>query len=202
MMRYIIYKITNLINNRYYIGRHAAKNIDDGYMGSGIGIKNAISKYGRKNFKKEILAEATSQEELWKLEEQYVTKEVVDDPLSYNQVGGGKSYLNGLKQSDPEKFFEHQRKAATRLAELTVHCRTKEWHAKGGAASRKIINARNKYRLVTNEGEELFLDGNTFKQVCKERGWNYNTLSWSIALGKRRPIQKGPLTGFYVERLA
>ena len=49
-MHYIIYKITNQINGKYYIGRHATKDVNDSYMGSGIGIKNAIAKYGVENF--------------------------------------------------------------------------------------------------------------------------------------------------------
>jgi hypothetical protein len=35
-MYYIIYKITNNINGRYYIGRHATKDINDSYMGKHI----------------------------------------------------------------------------------------------------------------------------------------------------------------------
>lgn len=41
-MHYTIYKITNQINGKYYIGRHATKDVNDSYMGSGIGIRNAI----------------------------------------------------------------------------------------------------------------------------------------------------------------
>lgn len=51
-----IYKTTNLLNGKFYIGKrvYRAKD-DDWYLGSGIYLNRAIKKYGRINFKKEII---------------------------------------------------------------------------------------------------------------------------------------------------
>jgi hypothetical protein len=115
-MHYIIYKITNLVNEKYYIGRHATKNINDSYMGSGVGIKNAIKKYGIEKFIKEIIATANSAEELWNLEKAIVNETVVKDPQSYNNAYGGKHYLHGLKEHDYAAFIAHQRRAGQQYA--------------------------------------------------------------------------------------
>ena len=58
----IIYKTTNLVNGKIYIGQD--KNNNPNYYGSGKLLKLAIKKYGKKNFKKEILEECTSIDEL------------------------------------------------------------------------------------------------------------------------------------------
>jgi group I intron endonuclease len=49
----VIYKTTNLINGKQYIGKD--KNNDPKYFGSGVEIKQAIKEYGKHNFKKEII---------------------------------------------------------------------------------------------------------------------------------------------------
>ena len=54
-MHYTIYQTTNLVNSKYYLGKHITKNPNDRYLGSGPKLKNAIKKYGRKSFIKNIL---------------------------------------------------------------------------------------------------------------------------------------------------
>jgi len=50
----IIYKTTNLLNGKIYVGHHYTS-ANDGYYGSGIHIKRSINKYGKENFKRETL---------------------------------------------------------------------------------------------------------------------------------------------------
>lgn len=53
MLESVVYCTTNLINGKKYIGSDS--NNDKYYYGSGINLKKAIKKYGKSNFRKEIL---------------------------------------------------------------------------------------------------------------------------------------------------
>ena len=99
---FYVYKITNLINNKYYIGKRKCNcNItDDTYMGSGIAIQQALKKYGKDNFKKEILAVVESEEKAFEMEADLLTTEHVNDPFCYNLREGG---LGGWSHAEDTK---------------------------------------------------------------------------------------------------
>lgn len=87
---YYIYRITNLVNAKTYIGQHKYKKLDDSYMGSGKLIKLAIKKYGIENFKKEILEFNIPTVELandW--EQMYILFERAKGKSEYNIANGG-----------------------------------------------------------------------------------------------------------------
>lgn len=88
-MYYLIYKITNNVNNKIYIGKHQTKNKNDGYMGSGRILKRAIEKYGLDKFTKEILFECNSLEEMNEKEAEIVDEEFVARLDTYNVKLGG-----------------------------------------------------------------------------------------------------------------
>ena len=58
----IIYKTTNNINDKIYVGQDAIN--DPSYFGSGLILERAIKKYGIHNFRKEILEHCSSKQQL------------------------------------------------------------------------------------------------------------------------------------------
>jgi group I intron endonuclease len=90
-MRYFIYQITNLKNNRFYIGQHRCDGefLDSNYYGSGTAIVRAVKKHGIQNFKREVLVECTSEAALNFMESVYVGMELVNDKKCYNLKTGG-----------------------------------------------------------------------------------------------------------------
>lgn len=90
-----VYKIVNIVSNKYYIGIHSFPKsnnltpLNDGYWGSGIEIRKAINSEGRKNFRKEIIGVFKTRAEIVEKEKELVTIELVRDPNCYNMILGG-----------------------------------------------------------------------------------------------------------------
>ena len=89
-MSWCIYRITNLINGKTYIGQHKYKKLDDSYMGSGKILKQAIKKHGIENFKKEILYSRIQYKETADNMERFaIAKERAIGKAEYNLADGG-----------------------------------------------------------------------------------------------------------------
>jgi hypothetical protein len=102
MKYYTIYKITNKINGKFYIGKHITENLFDDYMGSGKLIKKAIQKYGIHNFQKDILKIYDNEHDMNIAETLLID---LKDNRSYNiQPGGigGWKYVNENNLSNNE----------------------------------------------------------------------------------------------------
>ena len=94
-MFHIIYKITNLVNNKIYIGAHSTECIDDSYMGSGHALNRAKRKYGIENFKKDILFVYATAEEMYMKESEIVTESFC--ALKNNKTNDGRKLANPKK---------------------------------------------------------------------------------------------------------
>ena len=90
-MNHYVYKITNNINGKIYVGKRSCKCSieDDTYFGSGIALKSAIKKYGKENFSKTIIIICESSEEAYEIESVIVNVDFIKLEDTYNLCGGG-----------------------------------------------------------------------------------------------------------------
>lgn len=97
-MHHYVYRITNTVNGKQYIGQHSSEKSfhEDYYYGSGTLILKALKKYGRSNFTKEIIGEYDTKEEALEVEFDEIEKaKAYDNPNYYNiSKGGQKGAVN------------------------------------------------------------------------------------------------------------
>jgi hypothetical protein len=104
-MKYIVYKITNTINGKYYIGVHKTNDINDDYFGSGVYLKRAIAKHGKEFFNKSILHIFDNSVDAFNKEKELVV--VSEDSYNLKEGGcGGFDHINNV-DNNPHHTTEH-----------------------------------------------------------------------------------------------
>ena len=104
-MYYSVYKTTNLVTNEYYVGVHKTPDLNDRYFGSGTLISLSIQKYGKKNFRKEILFIFENESDAYLKEGQIVDEKMIADPRCLNVRTGG-LWNQGIKEELRKKMRE------------------------------------------------------------------------------------------------
>ena len=135
----VIYKITNLINDMIYIGQDS-KNRNT-YYGSGVLIKRAIKKYGKANFKREILEHCNTKEEL-NSREVFWIKELNSKEIGYNICSGGQ----GQNTDEVKERFSKSRRGVNNV----MYGKTRPDSVK------EAISKANKGRTWTDEQRQSF----------------------------------------------
>lgn len=152
-MFYTIYKVTNNLDGKFYIGKHQTKDLDDAYMGSGKWLKRAIYHHGLENFTKEILFIFDNEEEMNRKEAELVTEEFVKENTNYNLCPGGKGgwgYINSEYHSIESRselgrlggFANRDKLSEESLNRIFAGCK------KGGAASTHNFHEANRKRKL------------------------------------------------------
>ena len=92
-----IYKTTNLINNKIYVGQKKSREfLGNKYLGSGLYLKRAIKKYGKENFSVVMLVACNSKEELDINERYWISYfNSADTKIGYNLTEGGEGNNGG-----------------------------------------------------------------------------------------------------------
>lgn len=117
---YIVYKTTNIINNKFYIGIHKTKDINDDYYGSGVCINAAIQKYGKQNFKREILHVFSNRKDAIRKEIELVTEDLVENPMCYNVNLGGRGGFHHIRKQNKHTSCKGRRVIHNKLINKTT----------------------------------------------------------------------------------
>jgi|688.fasta_scaffold10912_6 group I intron endonuclease len=133
----IIYKITNTVNGKIYIGQTTRRlktrwngHISRSYSKSGSPLHAAIKKYKKENFTIEIIKKCSSREELNEEEIRLIQEHNSLAPNGYNIMKGG-SY-NITKKEKKKQTVEHTQKIREKFLLRKEEMRelsSKEWVA-------------------------------------------------------------------------
>lgn len=156
-MYHYTYKTTNLINGKYYLGMHSTNNLNDGYLGSGVILWKAINKYGKENFKLEILSFYNNRKELKNKEAELITEQILIDPMCMNLAVGGNNgfdYINDKRKKNPEydKWFRNLQ--GSKMKQYHKEGKIRYDTFTGKQHSKKSKNKMRKSALGKHEGSK------------------------------------------------
>lgn len=124
---YTVYLTINNINEHFYYGVHKTKTPNDKYLGSGKLLKDAIQKYGIKNFSKHILFEFDNKQDAYDMETILVTNKTVTNRNCYNIKLGGIGGFDAAYNSEGYKVRNikvKQSHAYRVISRITTNCIT------------------------------------------------------------------------------
>lgn len=200
----LVYCTTNIINNKKYIGRQKDETRKH-YYGSGTALINAIKKYGKHNFKKEILISGiTDNKELMDIE-----KYLIDfycartDRNYYNLIDGGPSSgLIGYKWTEDQKKKNWESKKRSYLnkernqkisEKLTGRILSEETKKKISSSKKGVFNISLGLPVVRLDLEGNFIAiHNSISQACRDICINEQGAGNIVSVCKNnRPIAYG-----------
>jgi hypothetical protein len=186
---HFIYKTTNILSGKYYIGMHSTDNLEDGYLGSGRRLKYSINKYGVDNHIREILEFCDSRESLKQREKDVVNLNEIAKEECMNMCVGGEGRVFSIEES---------RKGAITTNNLRKELsKDDEWFNKlcdNIKLSLKRINFNHKTfegKTHSKESKELISEKMKNKGIGKTNS-QYNTC-WVTKDGTNKKIKKEDL---------
>lgn len=181
----VIYKTTNLINGKAYVGRDYYNN--PAYFGSGLILQNAIRKYGKENFKKEILEHCRTTNHLNVREKFWIGYlKTVCRGIGYNIAEGGtggNTFSNQpshrkkeIRKRLSEAFYrmvsnpsEKYKNRGIKISQTKTGCKFSSRHRKNLSLSHKGLPAWNKGKtdVKSSEAKKLKIDEITTALIVK-----------------------------------
>lgn len=191
-MYYIVYKTTNLINNKIYVGIHKQPTLKfDGYLGSGLLLNRAINNIGRDNFIRELLFSYNTLDESRSKEKEIVNEDFCKREDTYNiSIGGtGGNTMAGYTQKEKQAVYDKQK---TTYFANGSNIYEGEKLLKAQENMRKIrIQPDNKGKVHTEEQNRNH--SNNIKGRIAITNWSENRKIWP-----HEEIPEGWEKGFYL----
>jgi len=185
-----VYKTTNKINDKFYYGIHRTNKLEDGYLGSGAALREAIRKYGKDIFRKEIIKFFKSEEELIIFEEELVTEKLVQARECYNLVLGGGKRGEAFKKMWASPVGERLReKYSKEFSGYNNPDFKKSWQPKYDEVKPFVMNLIKETSLP-----DMYLN----KQIKTKYGYSFKfwrLLSYYESIGELNPKTKKEISG-------
>jgi len=196
-----IYKTTNLINGKVYIGK-SEKEFTTEYLGSDVLLSKAIEKYGKENFKVELIEECDTNDTLNDREKFWIKEYMGDNCYNIAEGGSGGNTLG----NHPNKKA-HYKSISKKISEtlkghtVSIERRKKQSKSHTGWFKRLSEDEQNAYReKLSKKLKDVYKDGHHSKgksltdehkeklsKKAKENGFGGDT--WSNLTEDERNIR-------------
>jgi group I intron endonuclease len=150
-----VYIVTNIINGKRYVGSSRKSQIDENYYGSGKLIKNALKKYGKENFTRDILwqgeGNARDVESYWL---EYF--DASSNPMFYNMTNdarGNNLHKESTKRTVSEKLTGTKRSKESRRKMSQARKGKPNPNGGGKGISKPGVSNSHKGRVSPNKGK-------------------------------------------------
>ena len=166
-----IYKITNLVNGKMYIGQ-SSKVVEESknYYGSGLLIKRSIEKYGIENFKKEILENCETQLELGDREIHWISKFNSMIPAGYNLTNGGRGV--GFGKGHPNYGIPNTAEQKRKISEAMTGVKKNPESVRKSAETRTGIPRSAETRAKLSIALKKVMEDPEIRKKCSLGGKN------------------------------
>jgi len=161
---HFIYKTTNILNGKYYIGMHSTDDLDDGYLGSGNRIRLAVKKHGKENFKREILEFFETRVELKIREAEIVNLDEIAKKECINLVIGGNGFTSEFAKECVNK---------SNLRQEILRETNPEWVAKykqNSSKGQKLAYEKGRKKVIPNWNGLIHSDETKLKMSEVKKG--------------------------------
>lgn len=162
-----IYRITNKLNGKFYIGMHSTDNLNDGYFGSGTYLWRSINKYGKENHDMEILEHYFSREDLVDREKELVTIELICDDLCMNLRQGGEGgwyHVNSSREEIDKRCWQWVKAHSDKMASDPTY----KSKVSNSLSEAWKIRSENGEKPFGGKGNNAFL-GKTHSEETKQK---------------------------------